>query len=239
MPDWSSEVRRPLSSLQLSPTREREIVDELSQHLDDRYRESIDTGASPDEARRVALADFRSGDLLAQHLAPLRQAQVPAQITLAAPSGHPLADLWQDLRYGTRILWKQPAFAATAVLTLAFGIGATTAIFSVVYGVLLKPLPFREPERLVSVRQHAPRGVGTNQGRATYFTYRENQSAFEAIGAWCSAAFIGWRSVCSPLRFARVLRAQAQTGECRQAGTRVPRRSHRASRSGSRAPCRS
>ena len=95
-----------------------------------------------------------------------------------------LSDFWQDLRYAARTFWKQPAFAAAAVLTLALGIGATTAIFSVVYGVLLKPLPFHEPERLVSVRQHAPHGAGTNHGPATYLTYRENQSAFEAIGAW-------------------------------------------------------
>jgi putative ABC transport system permease protein len=54
----------------------------------------------------------------------------------------------------------------------------------VVYGVLLKPLPFHEPERLVSVRQHAPHGAGTNHGPTTYLTYRENQRAFEAIGAW-------------------------------------------------------
>ena len=95
-----------------------------------------------------------------------------------------VSDLWQDLRYAVRILWKRPGFAATAVLTLALGIGATAAIFSVVYGVLLKPLPFHEPERLVTLRQHAPHGAGTNQGPTTYLTYRESQRAFEAIGAW-------------------------------------------------------
>ena len=95
-----------------------------------------------------------------------------------------LEDLSQDVRNAARLLWKQPAFASTTVLTLALGIGATTAIFSVVYGVLLKPLPFHEPERLVSVRQLAPHGAGTNHGPATYLTYRESQNAFEAIGAW-------------------------------------------------------
>jgi putative ABC transport system permease protein len=83
-----------------------------------------------------------------------------------------------------RIFSKQPAFAATTVLTLALGIGATTAIFSVVYGVLLKPLPFQEPEQLVSLQQFAPHGAGTNQGPTTYLTYRENQQVFEGIGAW-------------------------------------------------------
>ncbi len=93
-------------------------------------------------------------------------------------------DFWQDLRYAARIFRKQPGFAAAAVLTLALGIGATTAIFSVVYGVLLKPLPFQEPEPLVSLQQIAPHGAGTNHGPATYLTYRENQQVFEGIGAW-------------------------------------------------------
>src|SRR5262245_45614189 len=93
-------------------------------------------------------------------------------------------DLWQNLRHATRTFWRQPAFASATVLTLALGIGATTAIFSVVYGVLLKPLPFQESERLVSLRQLAPHGAGTNHGPATFLTYRENQRAFEAIGAW-------------------------------------------------------
>lgn len=89
-----------------------------------------------------------------------------------------------DVRHALRIFWKQPSFAAATVLTLALGIGATTAIFSVVYGVLLKPLPFDESDRLVSVSHHAPHGAGANHGRATFLTYRENQRAFEALGAW-------------------------------------------------------
>ena len=190
--DWTREVRARLSSLRLSPTREREIVDELSQHLDDRYQELIAGGASSEDAERLALADFRSGNRLVQQMASLRQAHVPAPVTPGAPTGRVLGDLWQDLRYAARIFWKQPAFAATAVLTLALGIGATTAIFSVVHGVLLKPLPFHEAERLVTLRHHAPHGVGTVHGPATYLTYRENQQAFEAIGAWLSRSTGGF-----------------------------------------------
>ena len=185
---WAREVRARLSPLRLSPTRETEIVDELSQHLEDRYRELIATGASPEDATRLALADFRSGNVLAQQMTSLRQAHAGSPVTLGAPTGSVLSDLWQDVRYAARILWKQPAFAATAVLTLALGIGATTAIFSVVYGVLLKPLPFQEPDRLVTVRHHAPHGAGTNHGRGTYLTYRDNQRVFEGIGAWDSTA---------------------------------------------------
>lgn len=96
--------------------------------------------------------------------------------------------LLQDLRHAVRTLLKRPQFAVTAVLTLALGIGGVTATFSVVYGVLLKPLPFDEPERLVGVYHRAP---GLNlallgHGRATYFTYRDNSRVFEDIGAWDS-----------------------------------------------------
>ena len=186
MPDWKAEVQARLASLNLSPTREAEIVDELSQDLDDRYRESIAGGASPEEATRLALAGFQNRNVLIQQMASLRQAHAVPPITPAAPTGRVFSDVWQDLVYATRVFRKQPGFAATAVLTLALGIGATTAIFSVVYGVLLKPLPFHDPGRLVSLLHRGP-GANLetmNQGPATYLTYRDNQQTFEAIGAW-------------------------------------------------------
>ncbi|HEV8364790.1 MAG TPA: ADOP family duplicated permease [Gemmatimonadaceae bacterium] len=91
--------------------------------------------------------------------------------------------IWQDFRFAARSLSKRPAFAAAAILTLALGIGASTAIFGVVYGVLLKPLPFSEPERLVSLMHTIP-GGSRNHGPATYFTYRNNQRVFEDVGVW-------------------------------------------------------
>ena len=94
MPDWARHVRPRLSSLRLSPTREIEIVEELSQHLDDRWRELMAGGASPDEATQLTLGEFRDGNLLERYMAPLRQTRLPAPMTPGAPSRFLLSDLW-------------------------------------------------------------------------------------------------------------------------------------------------
>jgi predicted permease len=100
-----------------------------------------------------------------------------------------LSDVAHDLRVALRSLRRQPVFATAAIVTVAVGIGATTAMFSVVNSVLLEPLPYDEPESLVSVWHTAP-GFGKetlNQTAATYFTYREENRTFEDIGLWDTA----------------------------------------------------
>ena len=191
MPNWAEHLRPRLSSLRLSPAREHEIVQELSQHLEDRWRELVAGGASEDEATRLALAEFREGNLLAQYLAPLQQAQTPIPITPGVATGHVLRDVWLDLLYAARVLRKQPAFTVAAVLTLALGIGANTATFAVLNSVLLEPLAYPDAGDLVAVWNRAPGAPGLADvsgglrlSPSMYVTYAEGNRTFEHIGIW-------------------------------------------------------
>ncbi len=201
MPEWSGEVRSRLSSLRLSPEREAEIVDELSQHLDDRWRELIAGGESPDAAARLTLADFRDGDILAQYMAPLRLARVPPPVTPGVPAGRWLGDLWQDLRYARRTMAARPGFTAVAVLSLALGIGADTAIFGLWNGVLHASLPaVSEPGQLVMLSNPDEAGswTGRLEGTRSWLTYgefeqlRDHADAFSAVMA-SQSSFSTWQ----------------------------------------------
>jgi len=189
MHDWHSEVRARLASLRLKPERETDIVDEIAQHLEGRYREAISAGASPDEATRIALAEFQPGNALAQRIAALKQAHAPAAVTIGASTSNLLADFWHDLRYAARAFAKQRAFAATAVLILALGIGATTAIFSVVYSVLIKPLPYPNADELVRLRHSTAGQLGGADFEPTmYITYRDENRTLASVGIWQDAS---------------------------------------------------
>jgi predicted permease len=193
MPNWGRHVRPRLSSLRLSPTRENEIVEELSQHLEDRWKELVAGGAPEDEATRLALAEFRDGNLLARYMAPLRQAHAPAPMTPGLPAeargakaGHLLRGVWQDLRYSMRMLRRQPAFSFTVILTLALGIGATTAMFSVVNGVVIKPLPYPESENVMTVGVSAVFGTQRTPdfplAPRMFASYAANGQSFQDFG---------------------------------------------------------
>jgi putative ABC transport system permease protein len=158
-PDWTPHVRDRLSlSLRFSPARERDIVDELAQHLDDRWRELVASGASPEEAEALALQEFRDRDTLARFLAPLRQARTLPPLTPTGSASRTFGEFWRDVRYATRTLRRRPGFAVVAMATLAIAIGAITAVFSVVRAALLAPLPFADANRLVVVWEGYPPG---------------------------------------------------------------------------------
>jgi hypothetical protein len=170
MPDWRKHVRQRLASLRLSVARENEIVDELAQHLDDRWRELMAAGASDEEASRLALAQLRD-DVLVRNLARLKQAhaRLPERVIdeTAVRSTMLLPHLLHDLRYTCRALRRDAGFAVFAILIVGLGIGASATVFSVVNAVLLRPLPFENPAELVWITNEAPTalpGRGTQVG---------------------------------------------------------------------------
>ncbi|HJR05678.1 MAG TPA: ABC transporter permease [Pyrinomonadaceae bacterium] len=193
MPDWKDEIRRLLSGLRLAPTREAEIVEELSQHLDDRFEQLLQGGATREEAYRAALLELTESDLLAEELRRVERPVQQEPPVMGAASGRRniMGDLWQDLRYGLRMMLKNPGFTVVAVLALALGIGANSAIFSVVNTVLLRPLPYRDPERLVMIWEDDTKGgyPRDTPAAANYIDWRDQSSVFEGMAAMAEQNF--------------------------------------------------
>ena len=167
MLEWKQEVRRWLVDLKLEPTREEEIVEELSQHLDDRYAELLSQGSTHDEAARLTFVELSESEPFQRRLQRVERKVVREPLTLGINRRkNMITDLWQDLRYGARMLVKRPVFTLIALLTLSLGIGANTAMFSVVNAVLLCQLPFPEPERLMLVEAKNPDHFAAQNARA-------------------------------------------------------------------------
>src|SRR5215469_7621110 len=114
---------------------------ELEFHLEQQVAENMAQGMNPVEARSAALRLFGNPTLLREE-------------ARASWSWNWLGKTWRDLRYGVRTLQRSPGFALVAVIVMALGIGATTSLFTIVRSVLLKPLPFHEPDKLVMVYEH-------------------------------------------------------------------------------------
>jgi putative ABC transport system permease protein len=183
--EWIPRVRERLGGLAISAARGEEIVEELAQHLADRCNEARAAGASKEEADRLALEELADGELTRELLRSVRRTVEP--IPLGASGGRGLvADVWQDLRYSIRMLVKSPGFAALSVLALALGIGANTAIFSVIDSILLHPLPFEDLDSLLLVSQHrAPSGGHEiEMAPGNYVDLRDQSELFEQVAAW-------------------------------------------------------
>jgi len=153
MAEWRGALVDRLAPLGLRPEREAEIVEELSQHLDDYVRALVAGGAAPADARATALADLDAPGELARRLAGI-EARPPLNLP---PPGTPsrgrwFQALWQDIRFSIRSLRRSPMFAAAVIVTLALTIGPTTAILSIGNWLLWRPAPLvTQPDRLAVV----------------------------------------------------------------------------------------
>jgi putative ABC transport system permease protein len=190
MPDWKDLIRRRLDGLELDPTRQAEITEELANHLEDRYQELRTAGMTDPDAGRAIIAELQESKSLTEELRKVEPQLTRPSIVLGARRRHMIGDVWQDLHYGVRTLLKKPAFTAVALLTLALGIGANTAIFSVVNAILLRPLQFEASDRLITVTHRYPNlNLVAPVSPPCYFDYRAKDDVFENAAASSGASF--------------------------------------------------
>src|SRR6266511_228268 len=196
MPDWKQEIRRRLAGLELEPTREAGIVEELAQYLDDCYAELLASGATEAEAYQRTLSELNGSELLAHELQRVERPAPQEPIVFGTNRRtNMIADLWQDLRYGARMLLRNPIFTGVATLTLALGIGVNATIFTLFYSVAFRPLPVKDPASVVNVYQTFS---GENSRRVSgsryllsypeYMNYRDQTRVFSGLAAYAGTS---------------------------------------------------
>src|SRR5688500_12817600 len=149
-----------------------DIDEEMRLHLQMVVEENVERGMPPEEARRAALRSFGNFDKVRDRAWEVR-------------GGGVIEAFLQDIRYGARLLARNKGFTTVAVLTLALGIGANTAIFSVVNELLLRPLPYPGAERIVMLWEISPEGRHQNPTSfANFLSWREQSTAFESMAAF-------------------------------------------------------
>ena len=181
MPDWSREIRTRLGALSMSAEHEASIIEEMSQHLDDRYAELRGQGLDDAAAYAAALKDLSEPGQLERELRPVVRSPYPDP-----PRGKHMHFAWSEVRNAARGLLRSPTVTICAVLCLALGIGATTAISSAVSRALLQPLPFDDPDRLVAVHRTTPHSgpAGTwPQSAANYVDLAKSSTLIEGLSA--------------------------------------------------------
>jgi hypothetical protein len=188
MVDWTAEIRARLTGAGIDPSREAEIVQELATHLDDRYDDLRGAGVEHAEARRVALEELRDAPRLCAQLQAIERRE-----TTLPPPGMPLrpailSGIWTDARYALRRLRAAPAFTVFSVITLALGIGVTTAVYSAIYTAALRPAAIADIDRVVNLYHRDPRGGGSLSSYALappdIEDYAAVQTSFSAIAPW-------------------------------------------------------
>ena len=167
-------LRLRLRALFFKSKMEDELQAELQFHLEREIEENIARGMTPEDARYAAIRSFGGVERVKEESRDVRGVRL-------------LEEVWQDLHYGARMLVKSPSFTLTVILTLALGIGANTAIFSVVNKALLESLPYPDPDRIVQLMHFSPSwALGELANTASvpeFIVFREQRQVFQ--GFWC------------------------------------------------------
>jgi len=171
---WVERFRMAMLMLFRRKAETERLNRELEFHLEQQIAENVAKGMQPEEARMAALRLFGNPTVLRDE-------------ARSSWSWNWLEGLWRDARYGLRTLLRSPSFSATAILVMALGIGASTSLFTIVRSVLLKPLPFREPDKLVMVYEHFRRDTKYSYNpvaAADFHDWREKTHGFQDMAAW-------------------------------------------------------
>ena len=170
-----------LWSARTTPERSASYLDYFRQNVQPELRKvhgfagaTVLTRSTPAATEILVTTYWQSSEAIDAFASPDRE---------AAAAGDPMRNLWRDLQFGLRLLWKTPGFTTVAVLALALGIGANTAIFSVVYATLLAPLPYRQPDRIVMVWSFVG-GHRNGIAAGDFLDWKRQNSTFESIAAW-------------------------------------------------------
>lgn len=178
---WTEKIRMAWLTLFRRERETARLDEELQFHIEQQVKENLSRGMSPEEARAAALRVFGSPTLLRD------QAR-------SYWSWSWLETLVRDTRYGARTLRRSPGFALMAILVLALGLGATTSLFTIVRAVVLKPLPFRDPDNLVMVYEHFRAAPAASDGYnpvapGDFYEWRSKTHGFAGMAAWRSWKF--------------------------------------------------
>ncbi len=168
---------RRISNLFSRSLVDREIDAELKSHIELRIEDNVAAGMPPEEARRDALVRFGNRASTKEHVMSM-----DAALTLDS--------IWSDIRFALRQLMKNPGFAFTAIVVLTLGIGSSVAIFAFVDAALIKPLPYVDPTRLVSVYEVVPSCPLCNISYQNYQDWKKSGLPFSSLQAWGWASYL-------------------------------------------------
>src|SRR5258706_8155710 len=178
-----------LAGLFRKDRRERELADEMESHLQMHIEDNLRTGMSAAEARRQAMIKLGGVEQTKELYRERR--------------GLPLLEtFFQDLRFSFRMLRKNPGFTVVVLLTLALGIGATTAIFSVVYGVLLRPLPYTDSSRIMALFEVNSKGGWSHLADPNFDDFRDQNRSLQTIAKYQNSGDVSVSGASQPTRVA-------------------------------------